>query len=76
MDRIVRRSDVETLADHHAGIRNTTEVKRMLQSENTRNTAARHKWYLVERHGMINNLLVPDHRLNKFLPVLSLDISY
>ena len=61
------------LADHYAEKRDSTrviEVKKIHTSERTRRTAAKHKWYLKERHGMIRNLLVPDYRLQYILSIM------
>ena len=61
-----------TLADHYAEKRDTNrviEVKKIPQSERTRRTAAKHKWYLKERHGMIRNL-VPGDQIQDILAII------
>ena len=61
-----REAHIDSLAEHFAVKRNTTrivEVNKIKTSKRTRATAAKHKWYLKDRHGMIRNLLIPDYRL-------------
>jgi len=69
----IRESHMEKLADHFAEKRNTTraiEVKKISTSERTRRRAAKHTWYLKERHGMIRNLLIPDYRIHEILSII------
>ena len=71
----IRESHMEKLADHFAEKRNTTraiEVKKISTSERTRSTAAKHKWYLKERHGMIRNLLIPDYCIHEILSIIGI----
>ena len=66
---------MEKLADHFAEKRNTTraiEVKKISTSERTRSAAAKHKWYLKERHGMIRNLLIPDYCIHEILSIIGI----
>ena len=68
-----REAHIDSLAEHFAAKRNTTrivEVKKIRTSERTRATAAKHKWYLKDRHGMIRNLLIPDYRLQDILSII------
>ena len=61
-----REEHMKVLAEHYAERRNTTkviEINKILTYENIRKTAAKHKWYLKERNGMIRTLLVPDYKI-------------
>ena len=65
---------MEKLTEHFAERRQTTrtiELKKITTSERTRTTAAKHKWYLKERHGMIRNLLIPDYKIHNILAIIS-----
>ena len=64
---------MEKLADYFSDKRDTTrviELKKISTLERTRNTAAKHKWYLKERHGMIRNLLIPDYCIHDILAII------
>jgi len=68
-----RNTHIAALADHFSITRNTTrgiELKKIKTSERTRATAAKHKWYLKDRHGMIRNLLIPDYRLHEIISII------
>ena len=41
-----------------------------IKNSEPRATAAKHKWYLKDRHGMIRNLLIPDYRLHDILSII------
>ena len=68
-----RDAHIAALAEYFATTRNTSrciEVKKIKTSERTRATAAKHKWYLKDRHGMIRNLLIPDYRLHEIISII------
>ena len=68
-----REAHLEDLAEHYASRRQTTkenEIKKLKHTEEIRKTAAKHKWYLKERHGMIRTLLVQDYRVHQILSIL------
>lgn len=68
-----RKSHMETLAEHFAVKQETKQVIEVIKiktSERTRATAAKHKWYLKERHGMIQNLIIPDYRVHNILAII------
>ena len=58
-----RLRHMEDLVEHYAERRSTSktiDVKKIIQTEMTRRTSAKYKWYLKGRHGTIRNFLVPD----------------
>ena len=61
--------------DNHFAVKWETnrviEVKNIKYSERTCTTAAKHKLYLKERHGMIHNLLIPDYYVHDILVIIS-----
>ena len=68
-----REAHLEELAEYFASNRQTTkqiEINKIKQSEKIRTTAAKHKWYLKERHGMIRTLLVQEYRLHQIISIL------
>ena len=53
------------LAEHYAAQRETTkeiEIKKIQSCKKVRATAARHKYYLKNRHGMISILIVQEYK--------------
>ena len=68
-----RESHMQVLAERYAERRDTTraiEIKKMKQYEDVRRTAAKPKWYLKGRNGMIRTLLVPDYSLHQILAII------
>ena len=68
----IRQTHMKVLADHYAEKRNTVKaiyVKKINHLEVVRGVAAKHKWYLKDRHGMIRNLLVPDYQIHQILAI-------
>ena len=64
---------MEALVEHFAVNQETTrviEVKKSKSSERTCTTAAKYKWYLKERHGMIHNLLIPNYCVHDILAII------
>lgn len=64
---------MEHLAEHFALCRDTTrviEINKINTSETIRQTAAKHKWCLKERHAMIRNLLIPNFRVYDVLAII------
>ena len=71
--RAHRATHMEQLAEHFALHRDTSrivEMKKITTSETVRQTAAKHKWYLKERHRMIRNLLIPDYCIHYILAII------
>ena len=72
-DAKYRESHIESLAKYVAVKRDTIhsiEVKKINTSELTRVTAAKLKWYLKDRNGMIRNLLIPDYMIHNVLSII------
>ena len=64
---------MEKMAEHFAEKRHTTrviELNKLTTYERTHNTAAKHKCYLKDRHGMIRNLLIPDYKIHNILAII------
>ena len=63
------------MADHYAERRNTRraiEIEKITKYEAIRRTAAKHKWYLKERNGMIRTLPVPDYKIYQILAIIGI----
>ena len=70
-----REEHMKVLAEHYAERRNTTkviEINKIIKYEAIRKTAAKHKWYLKERNGMIRTLLVPDYKIYQILAIIGI----
>ena len=48
------------------------EVNNIRQVERTHKISAKHRWYLIKRHGIIHNLLVPDFMVYEIVSIIGL----